>query len=139
MDSRLPLRGILDEDVELTIWRGTREAELDEGEARVDCRWVTVLSVAFGASPFSKTPNSSVIGLFIDPEDPFPGVLPGVGDGSFPATEETIRLVRRLAIVEDVDGFKAGDDIMDVRLWIRGILVGVSLVFVPEPFKPDEG
>jgi hypothetical protein len=107
---------MLDEDVKLTTWRGTRDAELDEGEARVDCRWVTVLSVAFGASLFSKTPNSSVIGLFIDPEDPFPGALPGVGDGSFPATEETIRLVRRLAIVEDVDGFRAGDETVDVRL-----------------------
>jgi hypothetical protein len=99
---------------------------------------VTVLSVAFGASPFSRTPNSSVTGLFIDPDDPFPGALPGVGDGSFPATEETMRLDRRLAIVEDVEGFKAGDDTVDVRLWIRGILVGVSLVLAPELFKPDE-
>jgi hypothetical protein len=56
-------------------------------------------------------------GLFIDPNDPLPGALPGVGDGSFSATdEETIRLVRRLAIVEDVDGFKAGDETVDVRL-----------------------
>jgi hypothetical protein len=140
MDSRLPLRGIWDEDVELATWRGTRDAVLDEGEPRADCRWVTVFSVAFGGmSPFSKTPNSSVIdtGLFIDPEDPFPGALPGVGDGSFPA-EGTMRLVRRLVIIEDVEGFKAGDDTVDVRLWIRGILVGVSLVLVPELFKPDE-
>lgn len=116
IESRFPLRGILDEVVELTNWRGTRDVVLDDGDARVDCRWVMVLSVAFGMSPISKTPNSSAIGtgLFIDPEDPFPGALPGVGDGSFPATDEaTMRLVRRLA---DVDGFRAGDDTVDVRL-----------------------
>jgi len=78
-------------------------------------------------------------GLFIDPEDPLPGALPGVGDGSFPATEVTMRLVRRLAVVEDVDGFKAGDDTVDVRLWMRGILVGVSLRFALIPFTPDDG
>ncbi len=142
MDSRLPLRGMLDVEVELDTWRGTRDAVLDEGDARMDCRCVTVVSVAFGASLMSNTPNSSVMGagLFIDPEDPFPGVLPGVGDGSFPATEDvTIRLVRRLAVVEDVDGFRAGDDTVDVRLWMRGILVGVSLGFTPTPFGPDEG
>ena len=119
MDSRLPLRGILDDDVELMSWRATRDVELDEGDARTDCRCVIVFSVVLDASPFSKTPNSSMTGagLFIDPEDPFPGVLPGVGDGSFSATdEETIRLVRRLAIVEDVDGFRAGDETVDVRL-----------------------
>jgi hypothetical protein len=38
MESRLPLRGILDEDVEPITWRGTRDVELDEGDARVDCR-----------------------------------------------------------------------------------------------------
>jgi hypothetical protein len=78
-----------------------------------------VLRAPLGTSPFSKTPNSSVIGTgwFIDPDDPFPGALLGVGDGSFPATEdETIRLVRRLAIVEDVDIFRAGDETVDVRL-----------------------
>jgi hypothetical protein len=72
-----------------------------------------------GTSPFSKTPNSSEIGIgwFIDPDDPFPGVLPGVGDGSFSATDEdTIRLVRRLAIVEDVDALRAGDETVEVRL-----------------------
>jgi hypothetical protein len=119
MDSRLPLRGILDDEVELMTWRGTRDVELDEGDARTDCRCVTVLRVALGTSPFSKTPNSSVIGTgwFIDPDDPFPGALPGVGDGSFSATdEETIRLVRRLATVEDVDAFRAGDETVDVRL-----------------------
>lgn len=119
MDSRLPLRGILDDDVELMTWRATRDVELDEGDARTDCRCVIVFSVVLDASPFSKTPNSSMAGtgLFIDPDDPFPGALPGVGDGSFSATdEETIRLVRRLAIVEDVDGFRAGDETVDVRL-----------------------
>jgi hypothetical protein len=41
----------------------------------------------------------------------------GVGDGSFPATEDkTIRLVRQLAIVEDVDIFRAGDETVDVQL-----------------------
>ena len=119
MDSRLPLRGILDDEVELMTWRGTRDVELDGGDARADCRCVTVLRVPLGTSPFSKTPNSSVIGAgwFIDPDDPFPGALPGVGDGSFPATDdETIRLVRRLATVEDVDTFRAGDETVDVRL-----------------------
>ena len=117
MESRLPLRGILDDEVEL-LTRGTRDVELDEGDARTDCRCVTVLRVALGTSPFSKTPNSSRFGAgwFIDPEDPFPGALPGVGDGSFPATDETMRLVRRLAIVEDVDAFRAGDETVDVRL-----------------------
>ena len=118
MDS-LPLRGILDEDVVLMTWRATRDVELDEGDARTDCRCVIVFSVVLDASPFSKTPNSSMTGagLFIDPDDPFPGALPGVGDGSFSATDEdTIRLVRRLAIVEDVDGFRAGDETVDVRL-----------------------
>ena len=127
MESRVPFRGILDEAVELMTWRGTLALELDEGEAR---RCVSVLSVALDASPFSKSPNSSIIGagLFIDPDDPFPGAFPGVGDGSFSATdEETMRLVRRLAIVDDVDGFRAGDETVDVRLWMRGILVGVSL------------
>jgi len=116
MESR-PLRGILDDEVEL-LTRGTRDVELDEGDARTDCRCVTVLRVAFGTSPFSNTPNSSKLGVgwFIDPEDPFPGTLPGVGDGSFPATDETIRLVRRLAIVEDVETFRAGDETVDVRL-----------------------
>ena len=139
IESRLPLRGMLDVEVELDTWRGTRDAVLEEGDARMDCRCVTVVSVAFGTSLMSNTPNSSVMGagLFIDPEDPLPGALPGVGDGSFPATEEvTIRLVRRLAVVEDVDGFRAGDDTVDVRLWMRGILVGVSLGI---PFAPDEG
>lgn len=118
MESRLPFRGIL-EEVELMTWRATRDVELDEGDARMDCRCVIVFSEVLDASPFSKTPNSSVTeaGLFIDPDDPFPGALPGVGDGSFPATdEETIRLVRLLAIVEDVDGFRAGDETVDVRL-----------------------
>lgn len=32
MESRLPLRGMLDE-VELLTWRGTRDVELDEGDA----------------------------------------------------------------------------------------------------------
>src|SRR6266702_4571214 len=45
----------------------------------------------------------------------------------------------RLEVVEDVDGFRAGDDTVDVRLWMRGILVGVSLGFTPTPFGPDEG
>ena len=115
---------------------------LDEGDARMDCRCVTVVSVVLGASLMSNTPNSSIMGtgLFIEPEDPLPGALPGVGDGSFPATEEvTIRLVRRLADVEDVDGLRAGDDTVDVRLWMRGILVGVSLVLTLIPFTPDEG
>jgi hypothetical protein len=132
---------MLDVEVELDTWRGTRDAVLDEGDARMDCRCVTVVSVDFGASLMSNTPNSSVMGtgLFIDPEDPLPGALPGVGDGSFPATEEvTIRLVRRLAVVEDVDGFRAGDDTVDVRLWMRGIFVGVSLGFALIPFAPDE-
>lgn len=63
-----------------------------------------------------------------------------MGDGSLPTTdEETIRLVRRLATVEDVDGFRAGDETVDVRLWMRGILVGVSLGFALDPFDPDEG
>lgn len=116
MESRLPLRGMLDE-VEL-LTRGTRDVALDEGDVRTDCRCVTVLRLDLGTSPFSKTPNSSKIGAgwFIDPEDPFPGALPGVGDGSFPATDEIIRLVRRLAIVEDVDAFRAGDETVDVRL-----------------------
>ena len=108
----------------------------------MDCRWVIVFSEVLDASPFSKTPNSSVTGAgwFIDPDDPFPGALPGVGDGSFPATdEETIRLVRRLATVEDVDGFRAGDETVDVRLWMRGILVGVSLGLTLGPFALDEG
>jgi hypothetical protein len=79
MDSRLPLRGILDDDVELMTWRATREVELDEGDARTDCRCVIVFSVVLDASPFSRTPNSSMTGagLFIDPDDPFPGALPG--------------------------------------------------------------
>ena len=67
---------------------------------------------------FYKTPKSPVIGTgwLIDPDDLFPGALLGVGDRSFPATEETIRLVRRLAIVKDVNIFRVGDETVDVRL-----------------------
>jgi hypothetical protein len=66
-----------------------------------------------------KSPLNPVIGTgwLIDPDGLLPSALLSVGDRSVPATEdETIRLVRHIAIVKDVNIFRVGDETVDVRL-----------------------
>ena len=60
-------------------------------------------------------------------------MLPGVGDGSVPAV---LTLARRPKNEEFFGG--GGVDIADVRLEIRGILVGVSLGRLPTEFNKDD-
>jgi hypothetical protein len=71
-------------------------------------------------SPFSITPNSSI------------GTPPGVGEGSAEAV--TLTLARRPRKMDEF--FGGGVDIAEVRLEMRGILVGVSLEIV---FNKDGG
>lgn len=108
IDSRLPLRCkiLFDVDAVADGWRGTRDVDI-EGEPRIDecLTGPTVFTPV--ASPFSIIPNSLV-------EKP-------VGEGFVEeeAAPVTLTLMRRLARVE-------GEAAADVRLEMRGILVGVS-------------
>jgi len=109
-ESRFDFRGMPPEGGGPEACLGTRE--LTDGDARTDCRFAVVGSLAFATcgSPFSKTPNS-----FIVPS-------PGIGEGSVEGAV-TLRLIRRLATVALPS---PGDPAADVRLEMRGILVGVS-------------
>jgi hypothetical protein len=105
----------------------------------MDCRCEIVFDVDL--SPFSRTPNSLM------------DASPGVGDGSVEpgARLATLRLARRSIIPEF---FSVGEPTADVRLEMRGILVGVSFIKalsnddggmsfgsldVCEPIGPTEG
>jgi len=86
-------------------WRGTREV-VAEGEERIDgCR---TLGVA--PSSLSITPNSLVEKL----------------DGEA-LVDEVGSPLALLVANTDPECFKVGEGIPDIRLEIRGILVGVSL------------
>lgn len=95
--------------------RGTRVEEDCEGEARTDSRFTAEGFVAV-PSPLplpSITPNSL-------------GVPLGVGDGSFDgAATLTFKLVLRAG--GGIELFIVGELVVDVRLEMRGIFVGVSL------------
>jgi hypothetical protein len=63
---------------------------------------------------------------------------PGMGEGSVePATRlPMLRLVRRSMMPEF---FNVGDPAAEVRLEIRGILVGVSFMLFDKEFSNDDG
>jgi hypothetical protein len=105
-ESRFDFWGVGAEDTVAVTWRGTR----DDGDPRMDCRCVTVFDIDL--SPFSRTPNSLM------------EVSPGVGDGSVEpgARLATLRLARRSIMPEF---FGVGEPTADIRLEMRGILVGV--------------
>lgn len=121
-ESRLDFRGIPPEDGGPETCLGTRE--LMDGEARTDNRLVAVSPDTFAtcASPFSRTPNSFV-------------VSPGVGEGSVEGAV-TLRLMRRL---DTIALPSPGDPAADVRLEMRGILVGVSFDMPPIEFSNTDG
>lgn len=119
-ESRLGFRGMPPEGGGPETCLGTRE--LMDGEARTDCRLVSPDAFATCASPFSRTPNSFV-------------TSPGVGEGSVEGAV-TLRLIRRLAIAALPS---PGDPAADVRLEIRGILVGVSFDILPIEFSSTDG
>lgn len=84
-----------------------------EGELWIDVCLRGPTTFVIGESPFSITPNSFV-------ESPV-----GEGLADDVATPPVWTLVRRLPTVEP-DIFNGGDPAAEVRLEIRGILVGVS-------------
>lgn len=124
-ESRLLLRKKLPVDA-TTDCRGTRDVEVD-GDPRVDVCFPPI-AVVLGVAPssLSITPNSLVeraIGEGL------------VEDGASPVM---LTLVRRLPSA-DVECFKGGDGTAEVRLEIRGILVGVSLGRPEAELFKDEG
>jgi hypothetical protein len=123
-ESRLDFRGMPPEEGGPETCLGTRE--LIDGEARTESRRVVVISPdAFVtcASPFSRTPNSFIVGSA------------GVGDGSVEGAV-TLRLIRRLDTVAPPS---PGDPPAEVRLEMRGILVGVSFDMPPIEFSSTDG
>ena len=92
-----------------------------EGELRIDV-CLTGTTFAAEGSPFSITPNS-----FVD--NP---VGEGLADDA--ASPPTWTLVRRV----DPDIFNGGDAVVEVRLDIRGILVGVSFDCDVKEFISDD-
>lgn len=120
-ESRLPLRWeelTLEGGSAIDDWRGTREVAA-EGEVRPDgCR---TLGVA--PSSLSITPNSLVEKL--------------VGEA---LVDEVASPLARLVANTDPECFNVGDGMPDMRLEIRGILVGVSLGSpITELFKDGGG
>lgn len=132
IDSRIGLR-IADVDAEdeiavepVVLVRGTRVV-VDCGDARAtDSRRVEPVTVLDGDDEFSESsrmPNSA---------------SDECGDGGPSADDApTLRLVRRLPISEVVDlTAGAGDVVFELRLAMRGILVGVSLDSCDEDIEP---
>lgn len=120
-ESRFDFRGVAATVAVARACRGTRE----DGELRIDWRCEAVLGLGMDLSPFSITPNS----LNDDSG--------GVGEGSVePGTRPpTLRLARRsLAIF-----FMVGEPTAEVRLEMRGILVGVSFMVLGREFNNDGG
>lgn len=120
-ESLLDLRGIPPADGGPEACRGT--LELDDGDVRRDWRLDGGASVF--PSPFSSTPNSFVDGS------------PGMGEGSADGAV-TLRLTRLLTKVFCPEP-SAGEPAADVRLDMRGILVGVSLERPPMELRREEG
>jgi hypothetical protein len=96
-----------------------------EGELRIDV-CLTGTAFAVDRSPFSITPNS-----FMD--NPV-----GEGLADDVASPPTLTLVRRVPTV-DPEVFNGGDPAAEVRLEIRGILVGVSFSCPATEFISDGG
>lgn len=120
-ESRFDFRGVAATVAVAKACRGTR----DDGELRIDWRCKAVLCFGIDLSPLSITPNS----LKDDSG--------GVGEGSVePDTRPlTLRLARRsLAIF-----FMVGEPTAEVRLEMRGILVGVSLIVLGKEVNSDGG
>jgi hypothetical protein len=96
-----------------------------EGELRIDV-CLTGTAFAVDRSPFSITPNSVV-------DNPV-----GEGLADDVASPATCILVRR-GPTADPEGFNGGDAAAEVRLEIRGILVGVSFGWPITEFISDDG
>lgn len=129
IESRLDLRGrmLLEVDADADAWRGTRDVEFMDGDPRIEgCLVGPETVLAAGTAPSSMTPNSLVDRL--------------VGDGFVEDVESpwTIILVLRLAKA-DAEVFKGGEAAAEVRLEMRGILVGVSFGRLPPELNSADG
>lgn len=122
IESRLPLRILLDAAATMDDWRGTRDVDT-EGEARTeDC-----LAVFAGvSSPCSMTPNSLAV-----------PVGEGFAEEELKSATLTLALARRI-LNADPEPLRGGDAAAEVRLEIRGIFVGVSFGY-PETEFIDAG
>lgn len=109
IESRLGFRvlEVADAGVTVEVWRGTRDVEAADGEPRTEaCR-------TFGVAPssFSMTPNSFVEKL--------------TGDAFVEV--DAVRPLALLLPKAEPEVLLVGEGTAEVRLEMRGILVGVSL------------
>lgn len=89
----------------------------------MDRRCETLPGLEMDASPFSKTPNS------------LKDASPCMGDGSV----EPVTGPLMLTLARRSRFFRVGDPTAEVRLEIRGILVGVSFMLLGKELSNAEG
>lgn len=106
-ESRLPFLKVDVVAVEMD-WRGTRDVDRAGDTRRDEC-----LNVFAGVSSTSMTPNS-----FAVPDGE------GLPEESMDSPRPITALARR-TLRADPDPFKGGEAVVEVRLDIRGIFVGV--------------
>ena len=84
-----------------------------DGDPRTEIRWTIVLGVDFGGWPLSNTPNSVAS-------------LPAEGEGPREdATPDVPMIILALLLAPPLP-LSVGEFVVDERLEIRGIFVGVS-------------
>jgi hypothetical protein len=97
-----------------------------DGDARTeDCLVVPEIVLAIWPSPFSMTPNSLVES--------------SVGEGFVEAARPLILTLTLRLVTLDTEFFNGGDAPAEVRLEMRGILVGVSFRLPDMEFIKDDG